>query len=90
MLLQGATLWRVLTSHLISFLEFASNGGRFLVDLHLVPTLLQEICPIVVASVSIAEGNMFQIVIRLVETILHHIGECRMALRQDIYKHRFS
>ena len=88
--LQGATLWGVFASQLIGLFEFTANGGRLLIDLHLVPALLQEVGLIIIASVSIAEGNVFQVVIRFIETILHHVGKSGMPTCQYIYKHRFS
>ena len=88
--LQGTTLWGVLASQLVGLFEFTADGGRLLIDLHLVPALLQEVGFVVITPVSVTEGDMLQVVIRLVETILHHVGKGRVATCQDIHKHRFA
>ena len=90
MLLEGTTLCSILSSQPESLLEFAPDGGSLLVNLHLVPALLQEVGLVIIPSVSIAESDVFQIVIRLVESIFHHIWESWMSPCNHIHEHRLT
>ena len=89
MLLQGSPLRCVIASQLIGLFKFAAYGGSLLVDLHLIPALLQEVSPVVVTSVGITECDVLQIVIWLIETVSHHTWVGRMTASQHIHEHGF-
>ena len=61
-LLQGSALRSVFASHLVGFFQLVLYDRRVLVYLELVPALLQEISAVVIASVSVAEGNILDVV----------------------------
>ena len=61
-LLQGTSLWRILSSHLISFLQFVSDNRSGLIYLQLVPALLQEISAVIITAIGISESNIFNII----------------------------
>ena len=90
MLLQGTALRSVVTSQLIGLFKFTAYGGCLLVDLHLIPALLQEVGPVVITSVGITECDVLQIVIWLIETVSHHTRVDRMPTSQHIHEHRLS
>ena len=90
MLLKGSALWRVGACQLVGFFELGGDGRCLLVDLHLVPALLEEIGAIVVAAIGVAEGDILDIVVGGIETVGHHVGKSGMPTCQYIYKHRFS
>ena len=80
----------VLTSQSVGLLQFLPHGGGLLADLHLVPALLQEVSTVVVTSVSVAEGDVLQVVVWLVEGVAHHPWERRMPPRDHVYQHRLA
>ena len=84
------SLWRVGACQLVGFFELGGDGRCLLVDLHLVPALLEEIGAIVVAAIGVAEGDILDIVVGGIETVGHHVGECRVASGEDIHKHRLA
>lgn len=90
MLLEGTALWGVGACQLVGFFELGGDGRCLLVDLHLVPSLLQKVSAIVVASIGITEGDILDIVVGGIETVGHHIGECGVTPGDDIHKHRFA
>ena len=90
MLLQSPSRRGIFTSQTIGFFEFMAYSRRLLVYLHLIPALLQEVSLVVIPSVGIAEGNMFQFIIGFIETILNHSRKSRMTASKHIHKHRLS
>ena len=94
-LLQFSAFGSILASHLIGFLQFVLHNGRILVYLKLVPSLLQKVGSVVVASVSVAESNILDVVTHerflagreIVYGIVH---EQRMSAHKNIYQHGFS
>ena len=88
--LQLSAFGRVLACQLIRLFQFTAYGGRLLVDLHLVPTLLQEVSPVVVATVCVSEGDVFQIVIGFVEAVFHHVRKRRMPTGDHVDEHRLA
>ena len=90
MFLERSSLWRIFASQQKRLFELTANGRCLFVYLHLVPSLLQEIGTIVIASVGVTKRNMFHIVIRLIERITNHVWEERMATSYHIYQHTLA
>ena len=90
MLLEVTTLWGVGARQQESLFELAANGRCFLVDLHLVPTLLQKVCTIVVTTVGITERDVFQVVIWFGERIAYLVGVYGMLAGNHIYQHTLT
>ena len=74
-LLELSSLWRVLPSKQKRLFEFTANGGCLLVNLHLIPSLLQEVGAIIIASICITKRDVLDIVIWFGETISYHVRE---------------
>ena len=62
MLLQLASLWCILAGKRIRLFEFCPNRWRILIYLGLIPSLLQIVRLVVVASIAILERDIFYIV----------------------------
>ena len=85
-LLERSSLRCVLPGQQESLFKLTAHGGCLLVNLHLVPALLQEIGAVVVTAVGVAEGDMLDIIIGLVESIFHHAGEHRVTAGNHVHE----
>ena len=61
-LLQCAALGSILARHAVSLFQLILHNRRILVYFQLVPSLLQEIGAVVVASVGVTEGDILDVV----------------------------
>ena len=92
--LQLATLGSVFSSHEVCLFQFSPHTGCLLVNLLLVPTLLQEISSVAV-SVGIAESDILDVVgsqgfCAWREVILRFGHDEWMPANYDIHKHRLA
>ena len=92
MLLQSSAFWRVLTCHLVSLLQLVLDDRSRFVDFQLIPSLLQEVSAVVVASVSVTEGDVFDVVTHHLlgtwrEIIVRVVHQQGMATHNHIDKH---
>ena len=89
-LLEIASLFGIVACKQKCLFQFATNGWSFFVNLHLVPSLLQKICTIVITAVCIAECDVFQIVIRFSKRIAYGIWKYRMLTCNHVHQHTFA
>ena len=94
-LLKGSPLLCVLAWGEESILKQFATGGSALVYLRLVPPLLQVVCPVVVASVCIAKGDVLYVVWCQSwglwrEVILHILHQQRVGSCQYVNKESFA
>ena len=95
MLLPGSSLVAVLASHGKCLLKFLACRRCLGIYLLLVPSLLQVVCTVVVASVGIAESYVLYVVAdeRLgarSEVVSRFVHEERMSASDDVYEHRLA
>ena len=92
MALLTAPLRRIIARQAEGFLKLGAHGWCLMVNLHLVPALLEEICAVVVAAVCVAESNIADVIAHegtctRAEVVAHGGRKQRMATRQHVYKH---
>ena len=90
MLLKSPAFGRIFTCHLIGLFQFAANGRRFLINLHLIPSLLEKISSVVVTAIGVTKRDMLNIIIGFREGIFDHSRENRMTTSYHIDEHRLS
>ena len=91
MALQSSSFESVLARHVIRLLQFTAHTGSLLVNLLLVPSLLEEVCAVAV-SVGVAECDILDIVGRKRfgawrEVVLRFGHDERMASDKDVHQH---
>ena len=90
MLLELSAFRSIFASQHVSLFKLGAHGGSLLINLSLVPTLLQEVCAVVIATIRIAERYGFQVVVRFGERIAYTVRRHRVFSCNHVYQHTLT